>query len=154
MLVGPLQLLLQVLLRQQEPQYLPFAAIVCVTATVATVLASAAVAAARLAGDCSCNGCVGVTPVYKFDGRLSLQRGSMDDIAATKTGLQQTLKENIFGNSDLGGSRIEWPRNSISRRVKKLSWEDENADRDISTLTTNPNFSVGIKRIDDEVPVA
>jgi len=48
--VGPLQLLLQVLLRQQEPQYLPFAAIVCVTATVATVLASAAVAAARQAG--------------------------------------------------------------------------------------------------------
>ena len=73
----------------------------------------------------------------------------MDDIGGSKSGLQQTLKENILGSSDLGGSRIEWPRNSISRRVKKLSWEDENADRDISTLTTNPNFSVGVKRIDD-----
>ncbi len=40
--------------------------------------------------------------------------------------------------------RIQWPRSSISRRVKKLSWEDENEithDRDISTLMTDPNLS-------------
>ena len=79
--------------------------------------------------------------------RLNIQRGSIDE---NQSRLQQTLKENILGSSDLVGSRIEWPRNSISRRVKKLSWEDENADRDISTLTTNPNFSIGVKRIDDE----
>jgi hypothetical protein len=58
-----------------------------------------------------------------------------------------------LGNSDGDLLRIHWPRNSISRRVKKLSWEDENemgTDRDISTLMTDPNFSVGPKTIEEE----
>ena len=58
-----------------------------------------------------------------------------------------------MGNSEGDLIRIHWPRNSISRRVKKLSWEDENemgTDRDISTLMTDPNFSVGPSRLDEE----
>ena len=67
---------------------------------------------------------------------------------------QQLLREAIFGDS-LGtvGSkdmiRIEWPRNSIPRRIKKLSWEDDGTgntlvpdrDRAVSTLT-DPNVRV------------
>ena len=60
---------------------------------------------------------------------------------------QHLLREAIFGENIVGARdmvRIEWPRNSIPRRVKKLSWEDENGevhDREISTLT-DPNVSV------------
>lgn len=39
--------------------------------------------------------------------------------------LQEELKSNILLNS----GRIEWPRGSIPRTVKKLSWDDE-TDRD------------------------
>jgi len=64
--------------------------------------------------------------------------------------LQQALRDNILGSGtgtcrDL--TRIQWPRNSIPRRVKKLSWEDEYGtteacrDRDM-TLMTDPNVSV------------
>lgn len=60
--------------------------------------------------------------------------------------LHQVLRENIATGSDRDLTRIHWPRNSIPRRVKKLSWEDEygtttSRDRDISTLT-DPNVSV------------
>ncbi|CAB4054632.1 unnamed protein product [Lepeophtheirus salmonis] len=49
-------------------------------------------------------------------------------------------------NEDGHLTRIQWPRNSIPRRVKKLSWEDEleeeeNKDRDITTYTESPNIS-------------
>ena len=42
--------------------------------------------------------------------------------------------------------RVEWPRASIPRRVKKLSWEDELAqynsqDREVETYL-DPNVSV------------
>ena len=80
-------------------------------------------------------------------------RGSADDLNTSRSGLQQSLKDNIMGNSEGDLIRIHWPRNSISRRVKKLSWEDENemgTDRDISTLMTDPNFSVGPSRLDEE----
>lgn len=60
--------------------------------------------------------------------------------------LQQALRDNILSDSHSRDmTRIHWPRNSIPRRVKKLSWEDEygttSRDRDISTLT-DPNVSV------------
>ena len=68
---------------------------------------------------------------------------------------QQLLREAIFGDS-LGtvGSkdmvRIEWPRNSIPRRIKKLSWEDDGCsstlihdrDRAVSTVTADPNVRI------------
>ena len=66
--------------------------------------------------------------------------------------MQVALRENILSASSRELSRIEWPRNSIPRRIKKLSWEDESVcmyesgqstthysafgrDREISTLT-------------------
>ena len=67
--------------------------------------------------------------------------------------MQVALRENILSSSSRELSRIEWPRNSIPRRIKKLSWEDESVggmyesaqstthysafgrDREISTLT-------------------
>ncbi len=64
------------------------------------------------------------------------------------------IRESGYGAShhDLilssSNSRLNWPRNSIPRRVKKLSWEDENDlgygyDRDITTATfTDPEISV------------
>ena len=68
---------------------------------------------------------------------------------------QQLLREAIFGDS-LGtvGSkdmvRIEWPRNSIPRRIKKLSWDDDGCsstlihdrDRAVSTVTADPNVRI------------
>ena len=57
---------------------------------------------------------------------------------------------NIYYMYFVGGtgtdlSRLQWPRNSIPRRVKKLSWEDESYDfaydRDLSTFT-DPEVSV------------
>ena len=55
---------------------------------------------------------------------------------------------NIFftGGTGTDLSRLQWPRNSIPRRVKKLSWEDESYDqfaydRDLSTFT-DPDVSV------------
>ena len=56
----------------------------------------------------------------------------------------QALRESILGGTGTDLSRLQWPRNSIPRRVKKLSWEDEyefGYDRDISTLT-DPDNSV------------
>ena len=68
---------------------------------------------------------------------------------------QVALRENILSSSSRELSRIEWPRNSIPRRIKKLSWEDESVqyesgqsahysafgrDRDISTLTGTQSF--------------
>ncbi len=62
--------------------------------------------------------------------------------------LQQALRENILTAGSSRDQLIHWPRNSISRRVKKLSWEDDfgtttltSKDRDISTLT-DPVVSV------------
>ena len=76
---------------------------------------------------------------------------------------QQMLREAIFGDS-LGtvGSkdmiRIEWPRNSIPRRIKKLSWEDDGTstlvqdrDRAVSTLT-DPNVRVTPMNIRTDQP--
>ena len=58
---------------------------------------------------------------------------------------QQALRDSIFGGTGTDLSRLQWPRNSIPRRVKKLSWEDESYDlgydRDISTFT-DPDVSV------------
>ena len=70
---------------------------------------------------------------------------------------QHLLREAIFGDNIIACSRsdvarIEWPRNSIPRRIKKLSWEDENElghDRDISTLT-DPNVSVTPMHINND----
>ena len=75
---------------------------------------------------------------------------------------QVALRENILSSSSRELSRIEWPRNSIPRRIKKLSWEDESVqyesgqsahysafgrDRDISTLTGTQSFeSLGESR--------
>ena len=51
----------------------------------------------------------------------------------------------VSGGTGTDLSRLQWPRNSIPRRVKKLSWEDESADfpydRDLSTFT-DPDVSV------------
>ena len=75
-------------------------------------------------------------------------RSSTIDFHGSDASLQQALRDNIFNSSNRDLTRIQWPRNSIPRRVKKLSWEDEyelsrehGQDRDISTLT-DPNVSV------------
>ncbi len=114
-------------------------------------------------------------------GIASISSSVQNSLARSEASLQQALRENILAASATvavtstggGGKRsqqqqqqqqqhhhqhslsIQWPRNSIPRRVKKLSWEDEGAatasvasnygtttrDRDISTLT-DPNVSV------------
>ena len=59
--------------------------------------------------------------------------------------LQQQLKTNILHNSN-SDRRLEWPRGSIPRTVKKLSWDDETID----------NVHVSMDRLesrDREVPV-
>ena len=63
--------------------------------------------------------------------------------------LHLALRESVYGasNNELSSTgRLNWPRNSIPRRVKKLSWEDEydlGYDRDITTATfTDPEISV------------
>ena len=89
-------------------------------------------------------------------------QNSLARSVASESSLQQALRENILAatvavttaNKQASAdhqhsltTRIQWPRNSIPRRVKKLSWEDEGSygttsrDRDISTLT-DPNVSV------------
>ena len=74
--------------------------------------------------------------------------------------LQVALRENILSaSSSRELAHIEWPRNSIPRRIKKLSWEDESVlyesgqstthysafgrDREISTLTGTTVKSIG-----------
>ena len=59
--------------------------------------------------------------------------------------LQQQLKTNILNNSN-SDRRLEWPRGSIPRTVKKLSWDDE----------TIENVHASMDRLetrDREVPV-
>ena len=59
-----------------------------------------------------------------------------NNIKTKNTNLQQELKTNILGsNSHL--KRLEWPRASIPRTVKKLSWDDEletTKDGEVSTF--------------------
>ena len=79
---------------------------------------------------------------------------STSDLSDAHASLQQELKRAILGSSQ--GSlastahaprRLEWPRASLPRVVKKLSWPDTDndisTDRDISTYNyTDPNMSV------------
>ena len=90
--------------------------------------------------------------IHRSNGAIP-RHGSVNSVASSITSdfrgsdvsLQQALRDNIMHNSSRDLNRIQWPRNSIPRRVKKLSWEDEygttSRDRDISTLT-DPNVSV------------
>ena len=76
---------------------------------------------------------------------------SVSDVASSQASLQNNGKQNILGSA-IELSRDEWPRTSIPRRVKKLSWEDEsalNTDRDVGgTLYLDPNVSVTPMRED------
>jgi len=79
--------------------------------------------------------------------KLALARSaSASDIGSEISSLQAQLRHTIMG-SQQQLRRVEWPRASIPRRVKKLSWEDELAaynggqDREISTYL-DPNVSV------------
>ena len=79
---------------------------------------------------------------------------STSDLSDAHASLQQELKRAILGSSQ--GSlastahaprRLEWPRASLPRAVKKLSWPDTDndisTDREISTYNyTDPNMSV------------
>lgn len=61
-------------------------------------------------------------------------------------GSQQHLRRGDLPFLTSPSPPVEWPRASIPRRVKKLSWEDELAqynsqDREISTYL-DPNVSV------------
>ena len=60
--------------------------------------------------------------------------------------LQAELKRAILGSSQQSltssSGRLEWPRSSMPRVVKKLSWPDDQ-DRDMSFYNyTDPNMSV------------
>jgi hypothetical protein len=90
------------------------------------------------------NGSIGAS--YYSSAGVQGSLSSLRSNASDQSLMQAAIRENILHHSssrDL--SRIEWPMNSIPRRVKKLSWEDEYAvmgrDREISTLT-DPNVSV------------
>ena len=79
---------------------------------------------------------------------------STSDLSEARESLQAELKRAILGSSQgsLVGStaharRLEWPRTSLPRAVKKLSWPDTDndisTDREISTYNyTDPNMSV------------
>ena len=71
----------------------------------------------------------------------AIHQNGLPDMSAN----HQALRDSIFGGTGTDLSRLQWPRNSIPRRVKKLSWEDESYDlgydRDISTFT-DPDVSV------------
>ena len=71
----------------------------------------------------------------------AIHQNGLPDMASN----HQALRESIFGGTGTNLDRLQWPRNSIPRRVKKLSWEDESYDygydRDISTFT-DPDVSV------------
>jgi len=74
------------------------------------------------------------------------RRGSIHQSGLPESSInQQALRDTILGGTGTDLSRLQWPRNSISRRVKKLSWEDESQDfaydRDLSTFT-DPDVSV------------
>lgn len=73
----------------------------------------------------------------------AIHQNGLPDIAPSLSfNPHQALRESIFGGTGTDLSRLQWPRNSIPRRVKKLSWEDEYGyDRDISTFT-DPEVSV------------
>ena len=55
--------------------------------------------------------------------------------------LQEQLKTNILHG---GNKRLEWPRGSIPRTVKKLSWDDEhiNTGEDVRNNVINPDVSL------------
>lgn len=73
----------------------------------------------------------------------SIHQNGLPDMSITSSN-QQALRDSILGGTGTDLSRLQWPRNSIPRRVKKLSWEDEydfTYDRDMSTFT-DPDVSV------------
>ena len=79
---------------------------------------------------------------------------STSDLSDAHASLQKELRRAILGSSQtsLASSahaprRLEWPRASLPRAVKKLSWPDTDndisTDREISTYNyTDPNMSV------------
>ena len=52
------------------------------------------------------------------------------DNGKNKAELQEELKKNILHGTKEGSKIPEWPRGSIPRTVKKLSWDDEPIDND------------------------
>jgi hypothetical protein len=76
----------------------------------------------------------------------SIHQSGLPELSVTSSASNghQALKDSLFGGTGTDLSRLQWPRNSIPRRVKKLSWEDEydlGYDRDITTFT-DPDVSV------------
>ena len=74
-----------------------------------------------------------VTPLGSTESRISSSSGGeQEEISRSRSerdldsSLQQELRARILG----AGSRLEFPRASIPRRVSKLSWEEE-AERDL-----------------------
>ena len=80
-------------------------------------------------------------PPYKLIPRSA----STSDLTSKHENLQEELKRAILGSHNQL-NRVEWPRASIPRRVKKLSWDDDlehSTDREISTYNyMDPNVSV------------
>ena len=71
---------------------------------------------------------------------------STSDLSNAHMNLQAELKRAILGSSQQSlassSGRLEWPRSSMPRVVKKLSWPDDQ-DRDMSFYNyTDPNMSV------------
>ena len=71
---------------------------------------------------------------------------STSDLTNAHMNLQAELKRAILGSSQQSlassSGRLEWPRSSLPRVVKKLSWPDDQ-DRDMSFYNyTDPNMSV------------
>ena len=81
----------------------------------------------------------------RYGSSVNMSPGSIHQSGLPEMTLnQQALREQILGGTGTDLTRLQWPRNSIPRRVKKLSWEDEcdyGYDRDISTMT-DPDNSV------------
>ena len=108
-------------------------------------LSSSNVALNPLNPHCSTNGSqrYGSQSVMTVEHKPSgaIHQNGLPDMASN----HQALRESIFGGTGISEQRLMWPRNSIPRRVKKLSWEDESYDygydRDISTFT-DPDVSV------------
>jgi len=65
--------------------------------------------------------------------------------------LQQELKTNILQHSNShqnnSNKKLEWPRGSIPRSVKKLSWDDETLEHDKNKISKN-NFRLGKEEVE------
>ena len=67
-----------------------------------------------------------------------------------KVHLQEELKNNIFHTSTEKARRPEWPKGSIPRTVKKLSWDDEHVEHDRECPTAVLDAGVALTPLDNK----